>query len=69
VNQGADGFLTVGSKGFEALTVEALRELRAEQDVRIEALQEGNEALHRENDALRARLERIEARLRDTDRR
>ena len=32
VGEDAAGYLTVGSKGFEALTVEALRELRAEKD-------------------------------------
>ncbi len=30
-----DGYLAVGAKGFEALTVEALRELRAEKDAAI----------------------------------
>ena len=30
VEQGADGFLTVAPQGFEALAVEALRELAAE---------------------------------------
>lgn len=49
-----DGYLTVGPKGFEALTVEALRELRAEKDAQIEQLA-------RDNADLRARLERLEA--------
>jgi hypothetical protein len=53
VQTDSEGFLTVGSQGFEALAVEALRELRAEKDVEIKALAQ-------ENAELRARLERIE---------
>jgi hypothetical protein len=53
VNTDSEGYLTVGSQGFEALAVEALRDLRAEKDVEIKAL-----AL--ENVELRARLDRIE---------
>jgi hypothetical protein len=53
VQTDSEGFFTVGSQGFEALTVEALRELRAEKDVEIKALAQ-------ENAELRARLERIE---------
>lgn len=34
-----DGFLAVGTKGFEAQAVEAFRELRAEKDAQIAALQ------------------------------
>ena len=67
------GFLTLGFIGFEALTVEAVRELN-EHDVALEeanaalhgenqALQEQNQALQGEVDDLRARLEAIEARL------
>lgn len=52
----AEGFKTVGIKGFEALTVEALRELKTDSDTHIEAL-------HIENAALRARLDAIELRL------
>lgn len=59
-----DGVSSVGPikavtvKGFEALTVEALRELRAEKDGQIASLSA-------ENAALRARLEKIEAMLAD----
>ncbi len=53
VQTDSEGYLTVGSQGFEALAVEALRELRAEKDVEIKALAQ-------ENAELRARLERIE---------
>jgi hypothetical protein len=53
VQTDSEGYLTVGPQGFEALAVEALRELRAEKDVEIKALAQ-------ENAELRARLERIE---------
>jgi hypothetical protein len=75
VAESADGYKTVGPRGFEALTVEALRELRAEsaaidggQSARIAALEAENAALRSaqqrmagENAELRARLERLEA--------
>lgn len=54
----ADPLKAVTVKGFEALTVEALRELRAEKDEQIARLST-------ENEALRARLEKIEAMLAD----
>lgn len=47
VHEGPDGYLRLTFSGFEALTVEALRELRAEKDREIAALQ--------------ARLARLEA--------
>ena len=56
VERGEDGFLRLSFRGFEALTVEALRDLRAEKDRQIEALEI-------ENEALRSRLERLEARV------
>jgi len=49
-----DGLKTFTFRGFEALAVEALRELRAEKDDQIAALAA-------ENVELRARLERLEA--------
>jgi len=55
VGEDAAGYLTVGSKGFEALTVEALRELRAEKDMAVARLQD-------ENSALRQQLASIESR-------
>ena len=50
------GYKTVGIAGFEALTVEAMRDLKAESDVRMEALE-------KENALLRARLEKLEAKV------
>ena len=47
------GFLTVGSQGFEALTVEALRELRAEKDAALAKLEAENSALRDDLAALR----------------
>lgn len=52
------GYKLVSSKGFDALTVEALRELRIEKDVQIEALQVDNARLRAELDALRALVEK-----------
>lgn len=49
-----DGYKTVTHRGFEALTVEALRQLREEQDTAVESLRA-------ENDALRARLDSLES--------
>lgn len=51
-----NGLKTLSVRGFEALTVEALRDLRDEKDRQIAELRS-------ENDALRARLEKIEAML------
>jgi len=53
VSVGGHGYKTLTFRGFEALTVEALRELREEKDRQIEALR-------RDNDELRRRLERLE---------
>jgi hypothetical protein len=61
VAESADGYKTVGPRGFEALTVEALRELRAE-SAAIDGGQSARiAALEAENAELRARLERLEA--------
>lgn len=53
VTEGPDGMLAVSVTGFESLTVDALRELRAEKDQQIGELKA-------ENAALKARLEKIE---------
>ncbi len=67
---GNEGYLAVTPIGFEALAVEAVRDLKAENDVRMEALEKENSALRagqtalvNENAAMRARLAAIEARL------
>lgn len=44
VDMGADGYRRVTYRGFEAITVEALRDLRAEKDAQIAALQAQNES-------------------------
>ena len=68
VTETEEGWKTIGPRGFEALTVEALRELRAEsatidgaQDARMASLEAENAALRAESAGLRARLERLEA--------
>jgi hypothetical protein len=53
IGTGPGGYQTLTVSGFEALTAEALRDLRAEKDAQIEALR-------CENDELRARLARLE---------
>lgn len=45
VDEGPDGYRRVIYRGFEALTVEALRDLRAEKQVRIAELEERNRRL------------------------
>lgn len=54
------GFKAVDARGFEALAVEAVRELKRGHDARLDALGRENAALRAENAALAARLERIE---------
>ncbi|MEK6676892.1 MAG: tail fiber domain-containing protein [Planctomycetota bacterium] len=57
------GYQTLTVGGFEALTAEALRELRAEKDDQVAELQAHNTELKAENDELCARLDQLEARL------
>ncbi len=54
----AEGYKTVGIKGFEALTVEALRDLKIESEARIEVLQQQNAELRARLDAIEKRLEK-----------
>jgi hypothetical protein len=61
VGETAEGFKTVGPQGFEALTVEALRELRAESALIDRAQQQRIERAERENAALRAELAELRA--------
>ena len=65
VSTDASGYKLVGIKGFEALAVEALRELRQEKDAEIETLQLQLDEQREANAALEARLERLEAALTD----
>jgi hypothetical protein len=53
VDTGSDGYKRVTFRGFEGVTIEALRELQSR-----------NEALHQENQGLAARLNAIEQTLR-----
>lgn len=61
---GNDGYLAVTPIGFEALTVEAIRDSKAESDVRADSVEKIVDMLTDENRELRARLAAIEARLR-----
>jgi hypothetical protein len=60
VSTAPDGMLAVECKGFEALTVEALRELRTEKDQAIQRLSEENAALKTSVTAQQARLAALE---------
>ena len=61
----ADGYKTVNIRGFESLTVQSLRELRAEKETEVAALQAEIAALKAANTALEAtlsaRLSKLEA--------
>ena len=67
VGRTPDGYLSVGPTGFEAMTVEALRELRTEKDAEIAALKAEKDgeiaALHGAMTELAQRLDRMEAQL------
>lgn len=52
VSENAEGYKTVSVRGFEALSVQALRELRAEKDAEIEKLKAANAALAERLDRL-----------------
>ncbi len=54
------GYKMLTFRGFEALTVEALRELRQEKDSQIEALHQDLDTLRTQNEALQERLLRLE---------
>lgn len=60
VSTAPDGMLAVECKGFEALTVEALRELRTEKDKAIQRLTDENAALKASVTAQQARLAALE---------
>lgn len=56
VDEDGDGTKMVTERGTTALFVEALRELRAEKDRQIEALQQESQTLQRELETLRAEV-------------
>ncbi len=63
VTENADGYKTVAIRGFESLTVQALRELRQENEAEIAALKAANTALAAKLATLEARDRDREARL------
>jgi hypothetical protein len=66
VSEGADGYKRVTVRGFEALTVEALRELETREtaeSAEIQKLRAENRELHDENRALQARFDHLESAL------
>jgi hypothetical protein len=58
-----DGYLTVGPNGFEAMTVEALRDLRAEKDAEVSALRDALAAATARNAAMQTALDDLAARM------
>jgi hypothetical protein len=60
VERGDDGYLSVSIRGFEALTVEAIRELQDKMAREIETLQANNEELQTANQELHNRLDALE---------
>lgn len=64
VSEHDSGYKMVAPKGFDALAVEALRELRGEQQAEDARMTEELRRLRRDNAALQARLTRIEEVLR-----
>ncbi|MDX2132214.1 MAG: tail fiber domain-containing protein [Planctomycetota bacterium] len=63
VDTGPDGIKTVTFRGFEAITVEALRDLRAESDAAVNAAHAEIEALRQQVAARDERLQALERRL------
>ena len=59
VEEGGHGYKTLTFRGFEALTVEAFRELRDEKDSQIRSLEDQNEELTRRVERLEALVERM----------
>lgn len=59
VDQRPDGYKAVTFRGFEALTIQALAELRAEKDAEIEALRSENAALQHRLTALESLVEQL----------
>lgn len=63
VTKKSDGFKSVTFRGFEALTIEALRELRDEKDAQIQSLEKTNTDLLEENEELRNRMDELEVQI------
>jgi len=63
VSTGTDGYRRLTYRGFEALTVEALRELRAEKDAKIAALEKQNAQMEQELAEQKKTSSQMEARL------
>jgi hypothetical protein len=63
VQTGADGYKRITCRGFEALTVEALRDLRAEKDLDKESLQRQVAALRADAAAKEAQISDLKERL------
>lgn len=63
VSTGDDGFKKLTVRGFEAMAVEALRDLRNEKDAQIGRLEAQIRALNESKDALSSRLEALERKL------
>ncbi|MBX3373798.1 MAG: tail fiber domain-containing protein [Phycisphaeraceae bacterium] len=59
VDEAGDGYKRLTIRGFEAIAVEALRELRAEKDAQIEAQQAQIEAQQSDIEALREEIARL----------
>ena len=63
MSEGPDGYRRLTFRGFEALAVEALRELRTEKDAEIAALRSALEVQRGEIERLRGAVERIHVEL------
>ena len=63
VYEGGDGMKAMTTRGFEALAVQAFRELRAEKDAQIAALEARAKTLEERNLASTQRLEALEQRV------
>jgi len=62
VEQRGDGYKSVTFRGFEALTVEALRDLRREKDEQIERLRrEKDEQIRKQQELIERLSQRLEA--------
>jgi hypothetical protein len=60
IDKGPDGYKRITYRGFEALTVEALRDLRAEKDAQLAERDARIKALEHENAAMEERVARLE---------